>query len=79
MGTIIREDEPNYALLLKAIQTTKMILGFINFSGRSVTPDTSVHASQGPDDLASHLDIDTLEFEFDFWQNLEDYSSALDI
>ncbi|CAG9954335.1 unnamed protein product [Clonostachys rosea f. rosea IK726] len=80
LGTIIRPGDPNYKLLIKA---TRIIRGFLDSpnSGDGQLYDKLGLSSSALDSIEfdPHIGIDTLDFEFGFWQDIADLTSFRDI
>lgn len=80
LGTIIRPGDPNYKLLIKA---TRIIRGFLDSpnSGEDQLYDKLGFSSSALDSIEfdPHIGIDSLDFEFGFWQDIADLTSFRDI
>lgn len=88
MGTIVKENEPNYALLSQVTQTIKAFLvspsqyqhGQVaeraETEGALVAPPA--RWNQAADLGSPYMGSLNFDFEIGFWQDLEDYSSHLD-
>ncbi|EPE02816.1 zn 2cys6 transcription factor [Ophiostoma piceae UAMH 11346] len=85
MGTIVKENEPNYALLSQVTQTIKAFLVSPSQYGQSGERTETEGALAAPSRWNQATDIGSpymgslnFDFEIGFWQDLEDYSSHLD-
>ncbi len=75
MGSIIRERDPNYALLSKATQTIQRFLDIISNDDVAGSPfPTSSEALLPVDDSFGFLNPDPWNLEIGFWNNLGEHS-----
>lgn len=72
-GTLVRPEEPNYALLSKATQTIQRFFKVIHSEDRI---DTAVQEQAPLEDgpWLAQLGQDSWDFEIGFWQGLVDHS-----
>lgn len=75
MGTVVRQEEPNYALLSTAAQS---IRGFLESTGHSEATQhaplvTEATADYAPAEFAFHLSPDPWNLEMGFWQELTEH------
>lgn len=75
IGTIVRPEDPNYALLSKATSTIQRFLD--SFHSEAVQPPPEIGHEDGGDDWAGLLSQDLWDFEAGFWQSLADHPSLL--
>ncbi|KAJ5103640.1 hypothetical protein N7532_004169 [Penicillium argentinense] len=75
IGTIVRPEDPNYALLSRATQTIQRFLDSFH-SDPAQPPPKSSH-DDGNDGWAALLSQDLWDFEAGFWQSLADHPSLL--
>lgn len=80
MGSLVKQDEPNYALLSQVTHTIRAFLDSVSFVGRHGSSQLTGGArwTQGAELLSPHIDLANLDFEIEFWQNLAGYSSFLE-
>lgn len=79
MGTIVKDEEPLYPLFSQVSRTIKSFLNGIHFGTKHQTSNTQPRPrTQGGEPCSPYIDLNTLDFEIGFWQNLEDYSYYLD-
>ena len=85
MGTIVKENEPNYALLSQVTQTIKAFLvspSQHSQAGERTETEGALAApprwNQAADVGSPYMGSLNFDFEIGFWQDLEDYSSQLD-
>lgn len=75
MGSIIRENDPNYALLSKASQTIQRFLDINQTEDlNSLDPAAAPEAISSSDDWFSLLNPDPWNLEVGFWSNLGEHS-----
>lgn len=77
-GTVVRREEPNYALLFKATQVIQ------RFLDRILSDESTDVAAQQPipfqsDNWLAQWDQEPRDFDFDFWEGLVDNSSLFNI
>lgn len=73
-GTVVKAEDPNYAILSKATQIIQRFLDFIN-SEVSMETMPQLPEELHPDAMwGQHLGQD-LESEFSFWQGIADHPS----
>ena len=78
-GTVVRPEEPNYALLSNAAQAIHRFLNCIHSDeGIGVTAQEQTQFASNNDWL-EQWDHDPLEFDIDFWQGLGDHSASFNI
>lgn len=71
MGSIVRPEEPDYALLFKATSTIQSFLESSTLQQESsATNLTAVQAPQALDDCFPMLNPDPWNLEMEFWDNL---------
>jgi hypothetical protein len=75
MGSLIREWDPNYALLSKATQTIQRFLDISqNDDVDSLAPKAIPEPTSSSDDWFSLLNPDPWNLEMGFWSNLGEHS-----
>jgi len=75
MGSLIREWEPNYALLSKATQTIQRFLDISQNDDVDILDSTTAsEAISSSDDWFSLLNPDPWNLEMGFWSNLGEHS-----
>jgi hypothetical protein len=78
-GTVVRFEEPNYALISQATQTIQRFLDCIGFEER-IDPEVQEQVPFLWDDQwLAQWDHDPREFDIDFWQGLGDHSSLTNL
>ncbi|KAF6789403.1 hypothetical protein CMUS01_16328, partial [Colletotrichum musicola] len=78
-GTIVKPENPNYALLTKATQTIHRFLDFIHSDDQSIRTATEADAQGHTMDefsWAATLEPELWGSEFTFWQGLADHPSV---
>ena len=74
-GTVVRCEEPNYALLSKAAQTIQRFLDCIHSEERIDVAAQEQTRIQSNNDWLGQWDHDPRDFDIEFWQGLVDHSS----
>lgn len=74
-GTIVRTEEPNYALLSEATQTIQRFLKFIHSGDRVDVIFQEQPQAQNDEGWLAQLDQDPWNFDVGFWQGLVDQTS----
>lgn len=78
-GTVVRREEPNYALLSKATQTIQRFLDCIRSEERTDMAGQEQVPFQRDDHWLARWDHDPRDFDIDFWQGLVDHSSLFNL
>lgn len=73
-GTVVRPEEPNYALLSKATQTIQRFLDVIHSEEMIERAVLEQAPSQDDGQRMTQLDHDSWDFDIGFWQGLVDHS-----
>ncbi|RSL50879.1 hypothetical protein CEP53_008641 [Fusarium sp. AF-6] len=75
-GTVVKAEDPNYAILSKATQIIQKFLDFINSEqGMETIPQLPEQQLQQPDAPGGQQLGQDLESEFSFWQGIADHPS----
>ncbi|RTE81715.1 hypothetical protein BHE90_003743 [Fusarium euwallaceae] len=75
-GTVVKAEDPNYAILSKATQIIQRFLDFINSEqGMETIPQLPEQQLQQPDAPWGQQLGQDLESEFSFWQGIADHPS----
>lgn len=77
IGTIVKAEDPNYALLSKATRTLQRFLDSTQSDSAQPLPELAGH--EGNDDWTALLSQDLWDCEAGFWQSLADHPSLLAI
>lgn len=77
IGTVVRQEEPNYALLSAAAQTIASFLDSesSSFTGQQPIPPTECNINQAPAEFAFNMSPDPWNLEMGFWQELAEHPS----
>lgn len=78
-GTVVRREEPNYALLSKATQTIQRFLNCIHCEEKSNMAAQQQMAFPCDNDWLAQWDHDSRDFDIDFWEGLVDNSSLFNV
>ena len=74
-GTIVRTEEPNYALLSEAAQTIQRFLNFIHSEDRVDVIFQEQTPALNEGQWLAQIDQDPWNFDVGFWQGLVDQTS----
>lgn len=78
-GTVVRPEEPNYALIFKATQTIQRFLNYIHSEESTNIAAQQQASSQSNNDWLAQWDHEPRDFDIDFWEGLVDNSSLLNL
>jgi hypothetical protein len=78
-GTVVRREEPNYALLSKATQTIQSFLDYTYSEERTIVAAQQQAPSEYDNDWLAQWDHETRDFDVNFWEALVDNSSLFNI
>jgi hypothetical protein len=78
-GTVVRREEPNYALLSKATQTIQRFLDYIHSEERTNVAVQRQVPFQSDNEWLAQWDHDPRDFDIDFWEGLADNSSLFNL
>ncbi|KAE9377413.1 hypothetical protein N431DRAFT_480455 [Stipitochalara longipes BDJ] len=79
-GTVVRSEEPNYALLFKATQTIQRFLDYIHSEeSTNVAAQQQASFQSSDNDWLAQWDHEPRDFDIDFWQGLVDDPSLFNL
>ncbi|TVY32717.1 hypothetical protein LSUB1_G007604 [Lachnellula subtilissima] len=78
-GTVVRREEPNYALLFKATQAIQRFLDRILSEESTHVVAQQEIPFQSDNNWLAQLDHEPRDFDFDFWEGLVDNSSLFNL
>jgi hypothetical protein len=78
-GTVVRREEPNYALLFKATQTIQRFLDYIHSEESTNDAAQQQVPLQSENDWLSQWDHVPRDFDIDFWEGLVDNLSLFNL
>lgn len=73
-GTIVRQEDPNYALLSQATRTIQRFLDCVLLDGATEVTVQEQQPSQYDDQWLAQWEHDPRDFDIDFWQGLGDHA-----